>query len=508
MVPFVELGDGYVSVYADRIPSALCKKLSYWKRTIGGWTPKGRAIQGETVELFKLGKAVLSDGTCVSKLDALPGFAHRILQFFSDEGWQIRTRDLRTRMPAIRWDDAMFGLRPYQMELVYKALYSGGGILACATGAGKTRMAAAIIKAFSHDDMCNRQTPLAVMTCTDKDIAKKNWQDLKDVFPDREIGLIMSGVNQPSMDIQVITTDSLHRIEADQIGIMIVDEVHTVATEARAAKILAARKALRWGLSATPTGRFDGGDLLTEGLVGPVVCEFSYKDGVAAGALVPITVYWVDVPEPDVGLRWFTALKSRDACYRHGVDKSRVQNALTVEILKRIPTEMQSLCIMQRTEQMNELVGMYPGIRYIHAKTSDSELAEHRQNNLLGISPKERSRIYDEFASGKIRQILSTMVYKQGVNFVDLQVIVCPSGGGSDIAAGQIPGRGSRRTDGKDHAYLIDFWHPWDLRLDKEGRTKSGFLLHDDEKRRAKYHELGFEQIRVGSIGEIPFLMK
>jgi hypothetical protein len=100
------------------------------------------------------------------------------------------------------------------------------------------------------------------------------------------------------------------------------------------------------------------------------------------------------------------------------------------------------------------------------------------------------------------------MAPNKKVNFVDLQVIVCPSGGGSDIAAGQIPGRGSRRTDGKDHAYLIDFWHPWDLRLDKEGRTKSGFLLHDDEKRRTKYHELGFEQIRVGSIGEIPFLMK
>ena len=507
MEPIVELGDGYVAVKMDLIPSGLKKRLQYWKRTVGSWVPgKGRQINGETVELFQDEKVVSGTGICVSKLTTLPGFANRVMRTLQEEGYRFSVQDRRTRIPEVQWADAMRGLRPYQKEIVYKALYSGGGIVAASTGAGKTCMASAIIRGYSHDDMCNRGTPLAVMTCTDKDIARKNWQDLQGWLPDREVGLIMSGVNQPSMDVQVITTDSLHRIDPDQIGILIVDEVHTVATEARSAKILAARKALKWGLSATPGGRFDGGDLLTEGLVGPVICEFTYKDGIAAGALVPVTVYWVEMPEPDCGLRAFNGLKTRDACYRQAVTRSNSQNAATIEILKRIPTEMQSLCIMQLTDQMNRLVGMYPGIRYIHAKTTDAELVDAGQNNLLGISTKERKQIYDDFASGRIRQILSTAVYKQGVNFPDLQVIVCPGGGGSDIAAAQIPGRGSRKIAGKDHAWLIDFWHPWDVRLDSKGRAKSGFVLHDDEKRAAKYHELGFEQIRVKHPGEIPFL--
>lgn len=509
MNPLVEIGDGYVSVQMETIPLPLRNKLQYWKREIGPYMPgKGRRITGRTVDLYTIEKTVLDDGKCVSRLVTMPGLANRVIRWFSEDGWRPDYRDLRTKTPEIQWKTAMEGLRPYQIEIVYKALVSGGGILACATGAGKTRMAAAIIKAFDHNDMCNRGTPISVMTCTDKDIALKNYEDLKELFPGREVGLVMSGTSRFSQDIQVITTDSLHRIDPLQVGVMIVDEVHTVATENRAAKILAAKKALRWGLSATPDGRFDGGDVLTEGLVGPVVSRFSYKDGVEAGALVPITVYWVDMPEPDCGMDVFTGLQTRAACYRHAVIRSRVQNGATVEILRHIPPEMQTLCIMQTTEQMNELVKLYPGIRYVHAKTSDIELVKARQNNLLGVSTSERRQIYDDFASGKIRQILSTMVYKQGVNFVDLQVIVCPSGGGSDIAAGQIPGRGSRKIDGKDRAYLIDFWHPWDLRLDPKGRAKSGFILHDDEKRQAKYHELGFEQIRVRSLDEIPFLSR
>jgi len=507
MKPEIRLGDGYASVRMDVVPDGLHKKLRYWKRSVGAWVPgAGRSIERDLVELYTSGKTVLPDGRCVSQLSTLPGFAWRIMEWFRQSGIDFSVVDLRTRMPEIRWDRVMQGLRPYQMEIVYKALMSCGGIIAASTGSGKTRMAAALIKAFDPNDMANRQTPTFVMTCTDKDIARKNWQDLRAYFPDRSVGLIMSGVSRPSQDIQVVTTDSLHRVDPNDIGVMIVDEVHTVATEARAAKILAASKAAKWGLSATPDGRFDGGDLLTEGLVGPVICEFTYRDGVAAGALVPITVYWVEMPEPECGLRQFAALKTRDACYRRAVTLSRQQNGMAVEILKRIPTEMQSLCIMQQTAQMNEIVGMYPGIRYVHAKTRDSELSDAGQNNLLGISPSERKKIYDGMASGEIRKVLSTMVFKQGVNFPDLQVIVCPGGGGSDIAAGQIPGRGSRKIDGKDHAYMIDFWHPWDVRLDSKGKARSGFVLHDDEKRRAKYHELGFEQIQVQSLSEVPFL--
>ena len=60
--------------------------------------------------------------------------------------------------------------------------------------------------------------------------------------------------------------------------------------------------ARKWGVSATPSGRFDGRDKVIEGLFGPVVYQRTYAQGISDGALVPIKVYWVYAPEPTIGL--------------------------------------------------------------------------------------------------------------------------------------------------------------------------------------------------------------
>lgn len=375
-----------------------------------------------------------------------------------------------------------------------------------------THIIGGIIRAYSHEDLCARNTPLTVVTCAEQDIARQNYDTLVKALPTRDVGLVMGGVDDVSDDVQVITLDSLKRINADDIGLLIIDEVHTAATPSRSEQILKARRAIVYGASATPTGRFDGGDLLTEGMVGPVVYRSTYQDGVAVGALVPIVVYWINCPEPALGMQRYNNYKTRRGKYNQAVIKGKVQNQLVVDLLKAIPTELQTLCIMPQTAQMNEIVPLIDGIRYVHAKTSDKLLQEQGQRNLVGISAKERKQLYDDFKCGKIRKILSTYVYKQGVNFPDLAVLICPGGGGSEIIASQIPGRGSRRVDGKDIAYLIDFWHPWDeIPADaSKGQRKSrpGPVLKDDQERDKVYESLGFERHWVDNIEQLPFIVK
>jgi superfamily II DNA or RNA helicase len=175
-----------------------------------------------------------------------------------------------------------------------------------------------------------------------------------------------------------------------------------------------------------------------------------------------------------------------------------------------MPTELQTLCIMQQTAQMNEIVPLIDGIRYVHAKTSDKTLQQQRQHNLVGISAKERKQLYEDFKAGKIRKILATHVYKQGVNFPDLAVLVCPGGGGSEIVAGQVPGRGSRKVAGKDVAYMVDFWHPWDTLppdpKQNQRKPRVGPILRDDRERDKVYESLGFERHWVDSVDQLPFI--
>jgi hypothetical protein len=91
------------------------------------------------------------------------------------------------------------------------------------------------------------------------------------------------------------------------------------------------------------------------------------------------------------------------------------------------------------------------------------------------------------------------------VDFPNLSVVVNAGGGGSDIVAKQVPGRASRKADGKDHAYIIDFMHPWDKSDPVTNSGKPGPLLINDYARRRAYQNLGFEQKWI-KFTDLPFL--
>ena len=77
--------------------------------------------------------------------------------------------------------------------------------------------------------------------------------------------------------------------------------------------------------------------------------------------------------------------------------------------------------------------------------------------NRLGDNEEEAKSIYEEFRSGKLRKVIATGVYRQGVDFPALSVLIRADGSPSPIASSQIPGRLSRLSPGKDTAVLVDF---------------------------------------------------
>ena len=501
----LHFGNGFLRV-EPAFPAALPKKLRYWRRTLG-WSEAQmrRVATGEYQDLCSVKTWIDDQQRLNQELMTMPGFMFRVKQILRDEGWSYRVIDERTPMPKPDLVRACQGLRDYQVPMAWTAIMSGGGIVAAATGIGKGRIMKAIADAYTHEDLQARGTPLTVIAAPDQDITAKNFKEMKELLPHREVGLVMAGYNNFSDDIQVITLDSLHRINPDEVGILIVDEVHTAASDKRTDDLLKMRNAARWGVSATPTGRFDGRDLVTEGLFGPVIYQYSFADGVRDGALVPITVYWVKSPEPTIGIERYEKFRMRTAKLRHGLTNNEARNQLVGEIVSRIDPVHQTLCILQYLGHMNALrPHCGDGVEIVHADSDPKKFAGLK--NLYPVSSKERRAIYGRMESGAISKILSTYVYKQGVNFPLLEIVVNAGGGGSEIVAKQIPGRESRRVGSKDRSFLVDFWHPWDTEQDKRKRTVAGPIHRDDQSREKVYNQLGFEQIWVNSITELPFL--
>lgn len=513
----IRWGDGFVAI-SPVIPDKLTTKLRYWHRSLGREEGRMQMVAtGQMRELYSISGAINAAQQYIQTLVTMPGFLHRIKTILKEEGYEYEIIDERTPLPAPDFRKAFSGLRDYQCECTYTALRSGGGIIACPTGWGKTHIMGSLINAYSHAELCARNTPTIVVATPEQDITIKDYQDLVEILPDRDIGLVMGGKKRFSDDVQVVTLQSLHLLDLESVGVVIVDEVHTAASEKRSELIMQARKALKFGVSATPDGRFDGRDLVTEGIFGPVVYHRTYLQGITDGALVPIKVLWVKAPAPErvrshagtvpMGLEKFMVYKTRTGKYRNGVDRNDTRNALIGDLLNRMPAERQVLCILQHLDHMDKLVYHCPTVCNVHGETAQANLVQHNYTNLVAVSTAERRDTYNKMRDGEIRKIISTYVYKQGVNFPELSVVVNAGGGGSDIVAKQIPGRESRSIDGKSESYLIDFWHDWDMVRDpKTNRMKAGAIHRDDQSREKAYTELGFEQVWLDSVDEIPFI--
>lgn len=506
------LGDGFISVCP--FPETLLTKLHYWKRqlVINEKTHK-REFKSHNEILYTLQTGVGPDGQVAQTCFTLPGFAKRCKDQLVSCGYDVEVVDNRTPMPPPDIEKAMSGLRDYQYELVYNMLVSGGGVLSGATGLGKTHIIKALCNAYPHEALMARGTPTIVVAVPDKDITRKNFEDLTELLPDRKVGLVMSGSRNFSDDIQVITLDSLHLLNAEDVGVLIVDEMHTAASDTRSEELLRFTKARFWGVSATPDGRFDGKDTVAEGIFGPVVAKFSYQDGVKAGCLVPVKVFWIDAPEPHIGMTNYERYKTRDQRYKWGVHNNRPLNRMIGRIFAGLPKELQALGMLQFTRHMEQVMRgcadahTDPMPEQCHAGTDPAEFPSSTFWHVRAISPKGRKDIYERMKNGEIRQAVSTHVWKQGVNFADLRVVLNLGGGGSEIVAKQVPGRASRRIEGKDCAYIIEFRHHWDtVRSPKTGREVAGPVFRDDVARMKIYTSLGFEQITLENERGLPWM--
>ena len=506
------LGDGFISICP--FPETMLAKLHYWKRQlVVNERTHRREFKLQNEMLYTLQTGAGPDGTVARTCFTLPGFAKKCKDHLKMSGYEVEVVDRRTPMPPPDMAKAMTGLRDYQLELVYRMLMSGGGVLSGATGLGKTHVIKALCNAYSHEALMQRGTPTIVVAVPDKDITQKNFDDLTKLLPDRNVGLIMSGRNKQSDDIQVITLDSLHKLEAEDVGVLIVDEMHAASSDTRSQELLRFTKARVWGVSATPDGRFDGKDVVAEGIFGPIVATFTYQDGVKAGCLVPVTVYWIDAPEPNIGLDNYLRYKTREQRYKWGVYNNRPLNDMVGRVFARIPAELQALGMLQFTKHMEQVLrgcvnaGVSPLPAQAHAGTDPAEFPSAAFWHVHAISPKERRDIYERMKSGEIRRAVSTHVYKQGVDFPDLRVVLNLGGGGSEIVSKQVPGRASRKVDGKGAAYIIEFRHHWDtVRSPKTGREIAGPVFRDDTARMKIYRELGFEQVPLANERELPWM--
>jgi superfamily II DNA or RNA helicase len=231
-----------------------------------------------------------------------------------------------------------------------------------------------------------------------------------------------------------------------------------------------------------------------EAIFGPTILKMSYQDSVDAGMVVPMKYVMVPCGWCPQFLREREGL-SDVVLKRYSYWANKARNKAIASIVKDVwfNTDAQVLIMCATLEHavylhmlmpwmvvayygsvdMAKLREMFPKSKY-----PDLDVSKYK------VTTKQLDITRRAFAKGTLRGVISTYVFRQGVNFRHLKVLVRADGATSTVAGIQIPGRLSRLDEGKDCAYLIDVRD-----------TFTDWAVRRSETRAKLYQEQGWKEI-------------
>jgi superfamily II DNA or RNA helicase len=344
----------------------------------------------------------------------------------------------------------------------------GRGQVIWPTGAGKSFLISVICLLFRNARI--------IVTTKFLDPLKDLHRNIQSVIP--TAGIWGGSSHRKGERVSCVSMGTLHHALRDPPDLLIVDEVHEVATSKQMEVLAAFKDARILGLSANHYDRTDGADFELEGLCGPLISQMTYQQAESLGMISPIHVKFLDVDlslDP-CGLRQ-GALKKQA-----GLWTNQARNAIFAEELRKYPDD-QCLAAVDTVEHAIYLKQLLPEYELVYASIDPEDVVYYQKLGLLPanftpLSPAGREQLKRDFESGKLRKAIATTVWKRGVNFKQLAVLALLSGSADDISATQIPGRLSRLHSGKSYGLLLDAWDRFNKGFESASRSRMRLYRH------------------------------
>ncbi len=392
----------------------------------------------------------------------MPGFAKRISKMVD------RVVDERVRMPdpdRSTYERIDGAWRP----VIEKAVEEGGGIISVPDVFGIAGAAAAIIGAYPKDGLIDRSTPMCLVAVGDADTARSVGYELRKLMPEREVGINRSD----SEDIVVASFSTMRDVMLSAVGILVcaIDgPLKDAAESLRAESISSVRNAARWGVASSPFGGPYDPDMAEEGLFGPFVASATYDDAVKAGTCAPVTVCWLPAPRPNAP----SVSAPLEVLEKIAHDDNPMFADMVKDIFRATPNDV-GMLMQARKGKLSRFAPL--GVLTLDKKNSD------------------RKRVIEDIVCGTIRKAV-------------VQEDLLPRNTRQAMIASSCGGISSVRNfpcwikDGEgDRAFVVDFMHEWDVHNGRKGR-----LAMNDDARKSRYREMGFSQVALNGIDELPFV--
>lgn len=345
-------------------------------------------------------------------------------------------------------------LRDYQSEVADAAVHAGRAIISAPTNAGKTEIAAGIIKYFGVKTLWlthRGNLMLQTQQRLEQRLGVKVGLLYKDVEDIQDITVAMV----PTLHLRLISPNSKTRTHFSKLlkgmSLLMIDECHH--TSASTWYNIAAKcpAYFRFGLSATPLMGEAIGNQKLLAMTGPEIKTVSNKDLIDRGISAKPTICVMRNDVSAVGYDWKTA-------YRVCVEENGERNALVARLVRSHISKGEPILIMVNTVRHGQALKRILG--------EDTVL-------ITGKDPyADRQRDLARLESGEIKSITATPIFDEGADVPNIRVVVLAGVGKSLRRLLQRVGRGLRKKEGENSVTIYDFLDKGSLYLEKHSKGR------------------------------------
>jgi superfamily II DNA or RNA helicase len=359
------------------------------------------------------------------------------------------------------------------------------GVLKAPARTGKTVVAAGIFSLFPQSN--------CLFLMHTKDLLYQTYEEMQRFGYD-DIGIVGDGKKDWKHKITIALHQSFTKLNpkeyCDYFDVVIVDECHHVSSlDGNYAKILRNLAAhYRIGLTATPSPD-PYKNMCMEGMLGPIIGEVTMEEAQLLGLQAQPKVKIIRVPPNNT----IKNLKTYWEAYMLGVVRNRARNRLIVKTAQEyLDKDMTVLILVKRVqhgmilEDMFDLLSEYKTPFLCGGLDSDtSQQIKLLEKKVAGISSKadklliewtkvledfkhlkqqisDRSKRRNEYRhlinDRKVKCIIVTNIWNEGINIPTLNVVINAAGGKSETATIQSASRSLTGHKDKKEGIIIDFF--------------------------------------------------
>lgn len=346
------------------------------------------------------------------------------------------------------WIPIMGERREYQVDLVQAALSAKRGIIAAATGAGKTAIMKAIVQALGLKTLVIVPTA-ALLTQTANSFKESGF----------DVGKYGGRSRDLSQPVTVATAQSLYSRMAregdleeflDQIPVVFFDECHQAQADTFWDVLMLCGAGYRFGLSGTPLRNDVRKDFRLVGALGPVIGKIKVFTLVQQGFLAK--PYVVRLPYQRVaGGKWYD--RPYQHVYDHHVADNENRNAAIVKACEWLIHHERTILVLVRLKKHGQALQKLLGDAGVSAQWVSGD-----------THSRKRDSVIRRLGEGDLQVVIGTSIFDQGVDAPAIDAIVLAVGERADVRIPQRIGRGLRRKGGPNTCVVVDFLdksHNW-----------------------------------------------